>query len=107
MAEITREEVNAALKKIKNGKATGPDDIPVESYENYQAIKLMYHTLKLLERILDSRLRQVVRIGRQQLGFMKEIGTIDGIFSLRQSMEKYHREAKRAAYGLHRLRKSL
>ncbi|XP_037775518.1 uncharacterized protein LOC119572482 [Penaeus monodon] len=31
VAEITREEVNAALKKIKNGKAMGPDDIPVET----------------------------------------------------------------------------
>ncbi|XP_037790566.1 uncharacterized protein LOC119585914 [Penaeus monodon] len=96
-AEITREEVNAALKKMKNGKAKGPDDILVEkgdiqSCENYRGIKLMSHTLKILERILASRLRQVVRIGRQQLGFMKGIGTVDGIFSLSQTMEKYQKQ---------------
>ncbi|XP_063589594.1 uncharacterized protein LOC134766591 [Penaeus indicus] len=54
----------------------------------------MSHTLKLLERILDSRLRQVVHIGRQQLGFMKGVGTVDGIFSLRPTMEKHHEKQK-------------
>jgi len=29
---ITRGEVEAALKKMKRGKATGPDDIPVEAW---------------------------------------------------------------------------
>ncbi|XP_037789210.1 uncharacterized protein LOC119584589 [Penaeus monodon] len=33
IAEITREEVNAELEKIKNGKAPGPDDIPVEVWK--------------------------------------------------------------------------
>ena len=57
----------------------------------------MSHTLKILERILDDRLRQVVHIGRQQLGFMKGVGTMDGIFSLRQLMEKY-REKQRVLH---------
>ncbi|XP_037779122.1 uncharacterized protein LOC119575543 [Penaeus monodon] len=131
-----------ALPKIKNGKATGLDDIPVEvwkalgegvdilhglmkeiqerkaipekwrestlipifkekgdiqSCKNYRGIKLMNHTLKLLEKILDSRLRQVVRIGRQQIGFMKGIRTVDGILSPRQTMEKYQEKQR----GLH------
>ena len=54
----------------------------------------MCHTLKLFERVMDNRLRQVVRIGRQQQGFMKRLGTVDGIFSLRQNMEK-HREKQK------------
>jgi len=66
----------------------------IQSCENYRGIKLMYRTLKLLERIMDSRLRQVVRIGRQQLGFMKGIRTFDGIFSLRQTMEKYQEKQR-------------
>lgn len=57
----------------------------------------MSHTLKILEKILDSRLRQVVCIGRQQLGFMRGLGTVDGIFSLRQSMEK-HQEKQRVLH---------
>ncbi|XP_063586291.1 uncharacterized protein LOC134763659 [Penaeus indicus] len=73
----TRQEVITALKMM-NGKSTRPDGIPVE----------------LLERILDSRLRQVVHIGRHQLGFMKGVGTVDGIFSLRQTMEKHHEKQK-------------
>ena len=128
------------MRKMKMGKATGPDGLPIEAWKalggdgidilwklmneilekevipdkwrestlipiykekgdiqscgNYRGIKLMSHTLKLLERILDGRLRQVVHIGRQQLGFMKGLGTIDGIFSLRQMMEKYREKRK-------------
>ncbi|XP_037773922.1 uncharacterized protein LOC119570126 [Penaeus monodon] len=54
----------------------------------------MVHTLKLLERIMDSRLRQGVRNGRQQIGFIKRTGTADGIFSLRQTMEKYQEKQR-------------
>ena len=49
----------------------------------------MSHTLKLFERIIDGRLRKEVSIGKQQLGFMKGVGTTDGIFTIRQMMEKY------------------
>ena len=140
VTEITRAEVKVALAKMKNGKAVGPDGIPVEAWkaldeegidilwvlmrkimetetipekwresllipifkekgdiqccENYRGIKLMSHTLKVFERIMDGRLRQQVFIGRQQLGFMRGLGTVDGIFSLRQMIEK-HREKQK------------
>ena len=54
----------------------------------------MSHTLKVLERIIDNRLRQEVMLGKQQLGFMKGVGTVDGIFSLRQLMEKCREKQK-------------
>ena len=66
----------------------------IQCCENYRGIKLMSHTLKVFERILDGRLRKQVFIGRQQLGFMKGLGTVDGIFSLRQMMEKYREKQK-------------
>ena len=46
--------------------------------------------MKLLERILDKRLRERVEpeIGEEQLGFRKGRGTTDGMFSLRQLVEK-------------------
>ena len=66
----------------------------VQMCSNYRGIKLMSHTLKLFERVIDGRLRQIVNIGRQQLGFMKGVGTIDGIFALRQSMEKHQEKQK-------------
>lgn len=133
--EVSRQEVVTSLRKMKGGKAPGPDNIPIDAWkalgdagidilwllmkeimdkekipeiwrqstlipiykekgdiqncQNYRGIKLMSHTLKLLERIMDQRLRDEVTIGRQQLGFMKGVGTMDGIFSLRQTMEKY------------------
>ena len=117
--EVTRQEVEMALKKMKDGKAIGPDGIPVEVWkalgregvemlhqltreimekevipekwrestlipifkdkediqgcENYRGIKLMSHTLQIFERVQDNRLRRVVHIGRQQLGFMTGI----------------------------------
>ena len=42
--------------------------------------------MKLLERILDKRLREKVehKLGEEQLGFRKGRGTTDGMFALRQ-----------------------
>ena len=57
----------------------------------------MSHTLKLFDRVLDDRLRQVVHIGRQQLGFMKGPRTVDRIFSFRQNVEK-HREKQKVLH---------
>ena len=44
--------------------------------------------------MIDGRIRDEVRIGKEQLGFMEGSGTTDGIFCLRQVMEKY-REKQR------------
>jgi hypothetical protein len=54
----------------------------------------MSHTLKLLERILDGCFRVQVNIGHQQLGFMKGLGTVDAIFTIRQIMEKHTEKQK-------------
>ena len=133
--EVTEEEVKTALKKMKKGKARGPDDIPVEVWlilgdvgiewltklinkvlkgekmpdewrksvsipiykgkgdskecGNYREIKLMSHTTKLWERIVEVRLRKEVVIGDQQFGFMPQRSTADAIFALRMLMEKW------------------
>ncbi|XP_047487973.1 uncharacterized protein LOC125038499 [Penaeus chinensis] len=140
---ITAEEVERALRKMKKGKATGPDDIPVEAWKvlgrtgviilleiftkimetekmpdewrestlipifknkgdiqdcgNYRGIKLMAHTLKMWERVIEKRLREKVDISEQQFGFMPGRSTTDAIFAQRQLMEKYREGQK----GLH------
>ena len=140
---VTRCEVKQALKRMKNGKATGPDKIPVEVWKslgeegidilwdlmrkifiqekmpeewrgsliipiykgkgdiqdcgNYRGIKLISHTMKIWEKIIERRLRGETSIGEEQFGFMPGRGTVDAIFALRQVMEK-HLEKKR---GLH------
>ena len=56
----------------------------------YRGITLPSHIMKLLERILDKRLRERVEpeLGEEQLGFRKGRGTTDGMFLLRQLVEK-------------------
>ena len=137
---IEREEIVAAMKKMKRGKAVGPDDIPIEAWKvlgeagvdmlleiltgimqsetmpeewresilipvfknkgdilecgNYRGIKLMAHTLKLWERVIEKRLRERTTISDQQFGFMPGRSTTDAIFALKQLMEKYREGRK-------------
>ncbi|KAK3533904.1 hypothetical protein QTP70_034899 [Hemibagrus guttatus] len=133
--KIRKDEVRKALKRMKSGKAVGPDDIPVEvwkclgeaavefltslfnrvlesermpeewrrsvlvpifknkgdvqSCSNYRGIKLMSHTMKVWERVVEARLRKVVEICELEYGFMPRKSTTDAIFALRILMEKY------------------
>ncbi|KAK3525608.1 hypothetical protein QTP70_000428 [Hemibagrus guttatus] len=61
----------------------------VQSCSSYRGIKLMSHTMKLWERVVEARLRKVVEICEQQYGFMPRKSTTDAIFALRILMEKY------------------
>ena len=74
----------------------------VQDCSNYRGIKVMSHTLKILERMMDGRLREEVEIGREQLGFMKGRGTTDGIFCLRQLMEKFRESKETCIWYIHR-----
>ncbi|KAK2921479.1 hypothetical protein Q8A73_000964 [Channa argus] len=67
----------------------------VQSCGNYRGIKLISHTMKLWERVVEARLRAEVSICEQQYGFMPRKSTTDAVFALRMLMEKYregHRE---------------
>ena len=55
---------------------------------NYRGIKLLEHELKILERILDKRIRKAVKIDPKQFGFMPGNSTVDVIFIVRQLVEK-------------------
>ena len=133
--DISGEEVRTRLRKMKKGKAQGPDDIPVEVWialgnkdveflvnffnrllrgekmpderrrsvivplykckgdikkcGNYRGIKLMSHTLKLWERVIEARIRKEVKIARQQFGFTPGRSTTDAIFCLRMLLEEW------------------
>ena len=143
-AEVVNKEVNCvckkALRRMKKGKAVGPDELPVEVWKcmgemgikfltrlfnrllmgermpeewrrnvlipiykdkgdaqcfgNNRGIKLMSHTMKIWERIIEARLRDCVEINEQQYGFMPGKETTDAMFVLRMLMEKY-REGQR------------
>ena len=132
---ILKEEVESALKKMKNNKAAGPDEIRVEliksleefginklteilneMYESgnlpddllksvfitlpkkpgaveceaYRTISLMSHVIKILLRILMTRLRSKLRpeISKAQCGFIPDSGTRNAIFMLRMLSER-------------------
>ena len=132
--EISGEEVRTGLRKMKKGKAQGPDDMPAEAWialqnkgveflvnffnrllrgekmpdewrrsvlvplykskrdikecGNYWEIKLMNHTMKLWDRVIEARKRKKVTITEQQFGFMPGRSTTDAIFSPRILLEK-------------------
>ena len=125
---------------MKNNKATGPDEIPVEARralggegvdllwymmikieeqehipdmwrerllvpiykekvdvqecQNYRGIKLLSHTMKIWERIVDKRVRGEVEVAEEQFGFMPGRGTTNAIFILRQMAEKYKEKGR-------------
>ena len=133
--DVTCEEVERQLNKMKNGKSCGPDGISTEALNhlgdwdvrqltkifnaikqsgkmpdewrestitpiykdkedhtnciNYRGIKLLSHTMKLWERIIDQRLRDIVSISVGQFGFKSEVGTTDAIFFIGTLCEKY------------------
>ena len=64
---------------------------------NYRGIKLLEHLLKILERVLDQRLRTLVEVDEMQYGFRKGRGTTDAIFVVKQLQEK-HLEKQRDLY---------
>ena len=138
---VSAEEVKCALRKMKSGKAVGPDQIPVEVWKmvgekatvwlqrlfnkmlsgeqmprewreswvvplykgkgdvqeckNYRGIKLLSHTMKLWERIVEARLRRQTEVKEIQFGFMPGKSTAEPIFMLRQMMEKFRRGRKK------------
>ena len=137
---IQESEVKDALKRMKGGKAMGPDGIPIEVWKsfgdvaiiwltklfnlifrsnmmpdewrrsilvpifknkgdvqsctNYRGIKLMSHTMKLWERIIEHRLRGVTNVTENQFGFMPGRSTMEAIFLIRQLMERYREQKK-------------
>ena len=50
---ISKEEVRENMKRMKNGKAVGPDDIPVEVWKCLDEIALEF-LMKLYNRTMES-----------------------------------------------------
>jgi Reverse transcriptase (RNA-dependent DNA polymerase)/Endonuclease/Exonuclease/phosphatase family len=56
---------------------------------SYRGIKLLEHVMKILERVIECRVRNIVKIDEMQCGFMPGKGTTDAIFIVRQLQEKH------------------
>jgi hypothetical protein len=66
----------------------------VQSCTNYRGIKLMSHTMKLWEMIIEHRLRGVTNVTKNQFGFMPERSTMEAIFLIRQLMKRCKEQKK-------------
>ena len=132
--------IQEALKRMKGGKAMGPDGIPIkvwrclgdiaivwltkmfnnifrsnkmpeewrrsilvpiyknkgdiQSCTNYRGIKLMSHTMKLWERVIEQRLRGTTQISTNQFSFMPRMSTTETIFLIRQVIERFREQKK-------------
>ena len=62
---------------------------------SYRGIKLLEHAMKIVERVMEKRLRQMVTIDKMQFGFMPGKGTIDAVFILRRLQEEYRDKEKK------------
>ena len=56
---------------------------------SYRWIKLLDQVMKILERVLEKRIRDRVTLDEMQFEFRPERGTIDAIFLVRQMQEKF------------------
>src|SRR5437867_753955 len=56
---------------------------------SYRGIKLLEHVLKMLERVIEARIRKIVKIDEMLFGFSPGKGTTDAIFIVRQVQEKF------------------
>jgi hypothetical protein len=56
---------------------------------NYRGLRLLKHAMKIWEKVLNERLKNIVRIGQHQFGFMAGRSTVSAVFILRQLKERY------------------
>ncbi|XP_070020613.1 uncharacterized protein [Nicotiana sylvestris] len=113
---IKVEEVAGAMSKKSRGKATRPNKIPakrmseewrwstmvplyknkgdIQICNNYRGIKLLSHTMKVWERVVETRLRMTVSVSDNQFGFMSGRSTTEAIHFVRRLVEQYNDRKK-------------
>ena len=56
---------------------------------NYRGLKLTEHVIKVMERIVDGMILEMIAINEMQFAFVPGRGTTDAIFIIRQLQEKF------------------
>ena len=67
----------------------------VRSCSTYRGVKLLEHIMKIVKRVLERRIRELVNIDSIQFGFMHGRGTTDALFVIRRMQKEYRYETKK------------
>ena len=67
----------------------------VGSCNTYGGVKLLEHAMKMVKRVLERRIRELVNINSMQFGFMPGRGTTDALFVVRRMQEEYRDKKKK------------
>ncbi|KAK3553574.1 hypothetical protein QTP70_005489 [Hemibagrus guttatus] len=95
--KIRKNEVRKALKRMKSGKAVGPDDIPVEVWKCLGEAAVEFLT-SLFNRVLENLEKAYDRVPREELWYcMRKSGVVEKYVSVVQDMY----ERSRTVYKRH------
>ena len=73
---------------------------------SYQGVKLLEQGMKVSERVVERRMREIIEIDKRQFGFMPGRGTTDAIFGARRMQEGYVGRKKNLFMGFVDLEKA-
>ncbi|KAK3574113.1 hypothetical protein QTP86_003459 [Hemibagrus guttatus] len=97
--KIRKDEVRKALKRMKSGKAVGPDDIPVEVWKCLGEAAVEFLTI-LFNRVLENLEKAYDRVPREELWYcMRKSGVAEKYVRVVQDMYERSRTVVRCAVG--------
>ncbi|KAK3535973.1 hypothetical protein QTP70_022853 [Hemibagrus guttatus] len=97
--KVRKDEVRKALKRMKSGKAVGPDDIPVEVWKclGEAAVEFLAN---LFNRVLENLEKAYDRVPREELWYcMRKSGVAEKYVRVVQEMYERSRTVVRCAVG--------
>ncbi|KAK3538465.1 hypothetical protein QTP86_003695 [Hemibagrus guttatus] len=101
--KIRKDEVRKALKRMKSGKAVGPDDIPVEVWKclGEAAVEFLAN---LFNRVLENLEKAYDRVPKEELWYcMRKSGVAEKYFRVVQDMYERSRTVVRCAVVMDQL----
>ncbi|KAK3568487.1 hypothetical protein QTP86_008540 [Hemibagrus guttatus] len=97
--KIRKNEVRKALKRMKSGKAVGPDEIPVEVWKCLGEAAVEFLT-SLFNRVLENLEKAYDRVPREELWYcMRKSGVAEKYVRVVQDMYERSRTVVRCAVG--------
>ena len=61
----------------------------------YRGVKLLEHAMKIVERVVENRIRELVTMDYMQFGFMPGKGTTHALFILRRMQEEFRKRKQK------------